>query len=112
MTCRQPQKPRNGIEETVSQSSNKSNNTIQLVHAIPHSEEVHHLWHFSLTLLTFGLWGIVWWRIIIKSQGEDSQFFDGFDDAYWSHLIEREQPPAALYTIQFDAKQRSAQFDA
>jgi hypothetical protein len=75
-------------------------------------EEVHHLWHFLFTLLSFGLWGLIWWRAILKSQGKQGQFFHGFDDAYWSHLIEREQPPAALHRLEFDQAHPSYHFDA
>lgn len=73
---------------------------------------VRHGRHFVLTLVTFGAWGIVWWWLIIKENDDSASFFSGFDDDYWSYLIEREQPPAALYrqhiapsipTIHFDA---------
>lgn len=74
--------------------------------------KIEHHWHFLLTLVTFGLWGLVWWRIILRSQGKQGQFFHGFDDAYWSHLIEREQPPAALHTLEFDKPKASYQFEA
>lgn len=74
--------------------------------------EIHHRWHFVLTLLSFGVWGIVWWRLILKSQGKEKAFFHGFDDAYWSHLIEREQPPAALHKLQIDDERHSVNFDA
>ncbi|ABO22614.1 DUF4234 domain-containing protein [Shewanella loihica] len=75
-------------------------------------EAVNHLLHFLLTLVTLGLWGLVWWHLILKSQGKAERLFHGFDDAYWSHLIEREQPPAALHTFRVDAKQESAYFEA
>lgn len=76
------------------------------------SNIIHHRLHFMLTLLSFGLWGIIWWQLILKSQGRQGQFFYGFDDAYWSHLIEREQPPAALHQLHFDQQPPRAQFDA
>ena len=75
-------------------------------------DRVRHRLHFMLTLLSFGLWGIVWWQLILKSQGRQGQFFHGFDDAYWSHLIEREQPPAALHQLHFDQQGPRGQFDA
>lgn len=75
-------------------------------------EAVSHMLHFLLTLATFGLWGLVWWYLILKAQGKAEQLFHGFDDAYWSHLIEREQPPAALHTFRVDAKQESVYFEA
>ncbi len=74
--------------------------------------KIHHHWHFVLTLLTLGGWGIVWWRLIRKTRGLSMPFFEGFDDAYWSYLIEREQPPAALYNMSFDAIHRSVIFEA
>ncbi|QYJ88107.1 DUF4234 domain-containing protein [Shewanella mesophila] len=75
-------------------------------------DKIEHHWHFLLTLVTFGVWGLVWWQIILRSQGKQGQFFHGFDDAYWSHLIEREQPPAALHTLEFDKPKPSYQFEA
>ena len=92
---------------------------IENQHNISHIEEcflrldkLNHHWHFLLTLVTFGLWGLIWWRIILRSQGKQGQFFHGFDDAYWSHLIEREQPPAALHTLEFDKPKPSYRFEA
>ncbi len=75
-------------------------------------DNVHHYWHFILTLLTLGLWGIVWCYLISRARGEKSPFFEGFDDAYWSHLIEREQPPAALYAMHFESRAPSSIFEA
>lgn len=71
---------------------------------------VQHPLHFCLTLVTFGLWGLVWWYLILKQQGK-RDILTGFDDDYWSYLIEREQPPAALYPQRFSAEQRGT-FDA
>lgn len=68
--------------------------------------------HFALTILTFGLWGLVWWWLILKSEGRTEQLFRGFDDAYWSYLIEREQPPAALHKMEFDNDGSKGFFDA
>ncbi|WP_299796136.1 hypothetical protein [uncultured Shewanella sp.] len=79
-----------------------------------HSSDIegHKVVHFVLTLLTFGLWGLVWWWLILKSEGKTEQLFRGFDDAYWSYLIEREQPPAALHKMKFDDESRKGYFDA
>ncbi|WP_394131989.1 hypothetical protein [Shewanella maritima] len=66
---------------------------------------INHPMHFLLTLVTFGLWGVCWWYIILKSRGHDG-FISALDDDYWSYLIEREQPPAALYPIKI-AKEES-----
>lgn len=74
--------------------------------------QIHHGWHFILTLLTFGLWGLVWWWLILKANGKSGSFFSGFDDDYWSYLIEREQPPAALYRQQIASQGNTAHFDA
>ncbi|WP_394205183.1 hypothetical protein [Shewanella waksmanii] len=77
--------------------------------------EVHHLWHFVITLATCGVWALVWWHLVLRAQGRKGQIFHGFDDAYWSYLIEREQPPAALHRQQFDRQSQRAkpsQFDA
>ncbi len=68
--------------------------------------------HFLLTIFTLGLWGLVWWWLILKSEGKSDQFFRGFDDAYWSYLIEREQPPAALHKMKFDNDDCNGFFDA
>ncbi|WP_076416309.1 hypothetical protein [Shewanella sp. UCD-KL12] len=68
--------------------------------------------HFILTLLTFGAWGVVWWWLILKSEGKTEQLFRGFDDAYWSYLIEREQPPAALHKMEIDKREKTGTFDA
>lgn len=72
---------------------------------------IRHGLHFVLTLLTFGLWGMVWWWLILKYQGKKNQWLSGFDDDYWSYLMERDQPPASLYPLNFDGNQKS-QFEA
>ena len=74
--------------------------------------QVNHGIHFMLTLVTFGLWGLVWWYLILKSQGENQSLFSGFDDDYWSYLIEREQPPPSLYRQRFAPSDNTAQFEA
>ena len=74
--------------------------------------EKHKLIHFVLTLITFGAWGLVWWWLILKSEGKTDQLFRGFDDAYWSYLIEREQPPASLHKIKIDEEAKTGYFDA
>lgn len=72
-----------------------------------------HKWlHFVLTIMTFGLWGLVWWWLILKSEGKADQLFRGFDDAYWSYLIEREQPPAALHKMKIGEDGNKGYFDA
>ncbi|MCK8044747.1 hypothetical protein MSG37_07615 [Shewanella sp. 1CM18E] len=73
-------------------------------------KDIKHGWHFVLTLLTLGLWGLVWWWLILRAEGK--AFFSGFDDAYWSHLMERDQPPAALYKMQFSKNHKTSKFDA
>lgn len=73
---------------------------------------VNHTLHFFITLMTFGLWGLVWWGLILKQQGKQNQWFSGFDDDYWSYLMEREQPPASLYPIKFNSDSPQANFDA
>ncbi|MBT1443584.1 hypothetical protein KJI95_03485 [Shewanella sp. JM162201] len=70
------------------------------------SAGICHPLHFCLTLASFGLWGLVWWYLILRQQGQQANFLAGFDDDYWSYLIEREQPPAALYPQKFSAEQR------
>lgn len=79
--------------------------------------EINHRLHFILTLTTLGLWGLVWWYWLLKSQGAiffhvHQSLFSAFDDAYWSYLIECEQPPASLYRQRFATSARSAQFEA
>ncbi|ABI37843.1 conserved hypothetical protein [Shewanella sp. MR-4] len=74
--------------------------------------QINHAMHFMLTLITFGLWGLVWWYLILKSQGDNQSLFSGFDDDYWSYLIECEQPPASLYRQRFAASANSVQFEA
>ncbi len=74
--------------------------------------QINHAMHFMLTLITFGLWGLVWWYLILKSQGDNQSLFSGFDDDYWSYLIECEQPPASLYRQRFSASANSVQFEA
>ncbi|MBL4912433.1 hypothetical protein JMA39_04680 [Shewanella schlegeliana] len=74
------------------------------------SENIRHGLHFALTLLTFGVWGLVWWWLILRA--ENKQIFSGFDDAYWSYLIERDQPPAALHRMHFSKNNKSSKFEA
>ncbi|VEE61303.1 Uncharacterised protein [Shewanella putrefaciens] len=74
--------------------------------------QINHAMHFMLTLITFGLWGLVWWYLLLKSQGDNQSLFSGFDDDYWSYLIECEQPPASLYRQRFSASANSVQFEA
>ncbi|MBE7214747.1 DUF4234 domain-containing protein [Shewanella benthica] len=74
--------------------------------------EKHKLIHFVLTLITFGAWGLVWWWLILKSEGKTDQLFRGFDDAYWSYLIEREQPPASLHKMKVAQEAETGHFDA
>ena len=74
------------------------------------AQSIKHGWHFVLTLLTLGLWGLVWWWLILRAEGK--AFFSGFDDAYWSYLMERDQPPAALYKMQFTKNNKKSKFDA
>ncbi|MGS0680228.1 hypothetical protein ACVBIL_03595 [Shewanella sp. 125m-7] len=78
--------------------------------AVVRTQEIRHAWHFALTLLTLGLWGLVWWWLILRAEGK--AIFSGFDDAYWSYLIEREQPPAALYKMRFSKNNKNSKFDA
>ncbi|PKH56275.1 hypothetical protein CXF83_05355 [Shewanella sp. Choline-02u-19] len=73
---------------------------------------INHPRHFVATLLTFGVWGLVWWWLILRSEGKHKQLFSGFDDAYWSYLIEREQPPAALHTMHFSKNEKNSKFEA
>lgn len=84
---------------------------VQVTMASKPAAGVNHSFHFVLTLLTFGLWGVVWWWLIIKAEGKDD-FFSGFDDDYWSYLIECEQPPAALYRQQVASDKSHSSFDA
>lgn len=100
---------------TVSSSSSSSESTVPVTSAtrsqgLAHAEQVRHAWHFALTLLTFGVWGVVWWWLILRA--ENKQIFSGFDDAYWSYLIERDQPPAALHRMHFSKNKKNAKFDA
>ncbi|MCC4831687.1 hypothetical protein Q4601_15175 [Shewanella sp. 1_MG-2023] len=81
--------------------------------ATPNSQPViNHVLHFTLTLMTFGLWAIVWWWLILKARGEQDNLFAGFDDDYWSYLIERERPPAALYPIKVGKERVECIFEA
>lgn len=73
---------------------------------------INHRRHFAVTILTFGIWGLVWWWLILRSEGKHKQIFSGFDDAYWSYLIEREQPPAALHKMSFAKNEENTKFDA
>ncbi|MCL1141166.1 hypothetical protein [Shewanella gaetbuli] len=75
------------------------------------ARSINHPLHFCLTLMSFGLWGIIWWRLILTSKGEKS-FISALDDDYWSYLIEREQPPAALYPLQVGRKKNDIIFEA
>ncbi|MCH1929660.1 hypothetical protein L9G16_05650 [Shewanella sp. A25] len=86
--------------------------TFSHVYDAQQEPQINHSLHFVLTLLTFGLWGIIWWRLILKSQGDNESLFSGFDDDYWSYLIEREQPPASLYPQRFAPSADSVYFDA
>ncbi len=94
----------------------KSNRRYKLrfsrVYNVRREQQINHALHFVLTLLTFGLWGIIWWRLVLKSQGDNESLFSGFDDDYWSYLIEREQPPASLYRQHFSSALSSEQFEA
>ncbi|MEL4281068.1 MULTISPECIES: DUF4234 domain-containing protein [Shewanella] len=82
------------------------------VYEVQKDFQINHGMHFVLTLITFGLWGLVWWYLILKSQGDNQSLFSGFDDDYWSYLIECEQPPASLYRQRFAASVNSVQFEA
>nr|WP_076540868.1 hypothetical protein [Shewanella sp. UCD-KL21] len=73
---------------------------------------INHLFHFILTIATFGSWGIVWWWLILKSRGKQDNFLAGFDDDYWSYLIERERPPAALYSLKIGDVNNESVFEA
>ena len=74
-------------------------------------QSINHPLHFCLTLLTFGLWDIIWWRLILNDRGE-AGFISALDDDYWSYLIEREQPPAALYQVHIGQKSTETVFEA
>ncbi|MEZ9198152.1 hypothetical protein [Shewanella sp. 10N.286.54.B9] len=73
---------------------------------------INHPRHFAATIITFGVWGLVWWWLILRSEGKHKQIFSGFDDAYWSYLIEREQPPAALHKMRFSKNEKNSKFEA
>ncbi|MCL1065947.1 hypothetical protein L2735_03880 [Shewanella olleyana] len=73
---------------------------------------INHVLHFTLTLFSFGLWAMVWWWLILKSRGEQNNPFAGFDDDYWSYLIERERPPAALYPTKVGKDKEECIFEA
>ncbi|OBT08404.1 hypothetical protein A9267_11985 [Shewanella sp. UCD-FRSSP16_17] len=73
---------------------------------------INHPLHFLLTLATLGLWAMVWWWLILKSRGKESNWLAGFDDDYWSYLIERECPPAALYPVKIGNKETTFIFEA
>ncbi|MCF1428534.1 MAG: hypothetical protein LPD71_09240 [Shewanella sp.] len=69
--------------------------------------------HFVLTLMTLGLWAPVWCYLIQRAQGRTFSLFHIFDRDYWSYLIEREQPPASLYSLQVQHSHESkTYFDA
>ncbi|WP_372000108.1 hypothetical protein [Shewanella sp. 10N.286.51.B2] len=91
-------------------------NRIHLAHATTvrslTQPSINHLLHFLLTIVTFGCWGMVWWWLILKSRGEGNNFLAGFDDDYWSYLIERERPPAALYTLKIGTDEAETVFEA
>nr|WP_228289753.1 hypothetical protein [Shewanella cyperi] len=70
---------------------------------------VCHPLHFLLTLLTLGAWAPVWWYLIVRAEGRS--WLSGFDDDYWSYLMEREMPPAALHPLHIDDEPRGW-FDA
>lgn len=71
------------------------------------------LLHFTLTMLTFGLWGLVWYYLLQRAEGKPFSLFNHFDHDYWSYLIEREQPPASLYSVHYGKRnQASDTFDA
>ena len=59
------------------------------------------LLHFVLTMMTFGLWGVVWYYLLLRAEGKPFSLFSQFDHDYWSYLIEREQPPASFYSLQY-----------
>lgn len=82
------------------------------VYDIAADEQINHRLHFILTLLSFGLWGLVWWWLVLKANGKSDFIFSGFDDDYWSYLIEREQPPASLYRQQIAPKKVTEYFDS
>nr|WP_040571790.1 hypothetical protein [Shewanella benthica] len=85
---------------------------VKLARLEPTNLEKHKLIHLVLTLITFGAWGLVWWWLILKSEGKTDQLFRGFDDAYWSYLIEREQPPASLHKMKVAQETETGHFDA
>ncbi|MGL4475810.1 MAG: hypothetical protein ACRCT7_15340 [Shewanella sp.] len=68
--------------------------------------------HFVLTIITLGLWGLVWWILVLKAEGRQFHLFSAFDEAYWQHLILREQPPSSLHPQQFDANSAKSEFSA
>ncbi|MCL2913584.1 hypothetical protein L2725_07250 [Shewanella corallii] len=81
--------------------------------ARPKFRKPNPLLHFTLTMLTFGLWGIVWCYLLQRAEGKSFSLFDNFDHDYWSYLIEREQPPASLYSMQYGKRKASSDtFDA
>ncbi|QSX34298.1 hypothetical protein JYB87_03330 [Shewanella avicenniae] len=60
------------------------------------------LLHFVLTTLTFGLWAPVWWWFVFREEIKTSGWFHLFDNDYWDYIVERDEPPAALYPTRFD----------
>ncbi|MCG9730112.1 hypothetical protein L1D44_09640 [Shewanella sp. Isolate13] len=103
------------VKSTASSSINSTESTASpestaQSQPVVQSEQVRHAWHFALTLLTFGVWGLVWWWLILRA--EKKQIFSGFDDAYWSYLIERDQPPAALHRMHFSKNEKNSKFEA
>ncbi|MGL5359928.1 MAG: hypothetical protein ACRDBI_09480 [Shewanella sp.] len=69
-----------------------------VAYSIDKNPQIHHGVHFTLTLVTMGLWIGVWCWVILNSYGEPPSLFSQFEDNYWRYLIEREQPPASLYS--------------
>lgn len=63
---------------------------------------VTNLLHFVLTAATFGLWAPVWWYCVFRDEIKTSGWFQLFDNDYWDYIVERDEPPAALYPTRFD----------
>ncbi|MGL4516078.1 MAG: hypothetical protein ACRCUH_05190 [Shewanella sp.] len=68
------------------------------VHSVDKKPQIHHGVHLTLTLITMGLWAGVWCWVVLSAYGEAPSLFSHFEDDYWRYLIEREQPPASLYS--------------
>ncbi|WP_052074668.1 hypothetical protein [Shewanella mangrovi] len=58
--------------------------------------------HFVLTTVTVGLWAPIWWWSINREEIKKSGLFHQFDNDYWDYIVERDEPPAALYPLRFD----------